>query len=144
LGFANWLILGGFVSNLAALGFEKLNKGMKLVKYNKNEAGKMPKWLASEVMSREEVLQSALKKANVSTLTKDGKAMKLSELFTLAKKHAPEGYRTAKILNWVQIAGYIYSGLALGIGIPKLNIAITNAVTKRKEAKNQTKETSNV
>ncbi|MBQ9688431.1 hypothetical protein IJV79_02205 [bacterium] len=136
LGFANWLILGGFVSKLAALGLEKgaAKKGnpITLLKYNKQEAKGAPKWLAGQVLSREEVLRSALAKAGKSTIKADGKAMNLSELMKLAKQHTPKALKSAKLLNLVQVAGYIYSGLALGIGVPKLNIAITNAINAKK------------
>lgn len=136
LGFANWLILGGFVSKLAALGIEKVAKAkgnpMTLMKYNKAEAKGMPKWLAGQVLSREEVLRSALKKAGVNTIKDGGKAMKLSEMMKLAKEHAPKALKASKWLNLVQVAGYLYSGLALGIAVPKLNIAITNAINNKK------------
>ncbi|MBR1753876.1 hypothetical protein IJ732_03485 [bacterium] len=142
LGFANWLILGGFVSKLTALGIEKISKAkgnpMTLLKYNKTEAKGMPKWLAGQVLSREEVLRSALKKAGVNTV-KDGKAMGLGEMMKLAKEHAPKALKSAKWLNLVQVAGYIYSGLALGIAVPKLNIAITNAINAKHAKQEQEK-----
>ena len=50
----------------------------------------------------------------------------------LAKEHAPKALKSAKWLNLVQVAGYLYSGLALGIAVPKLNIAITNAINNKK------------
>lgn len=140
LGFVNWLILGGFVSKLAASGIEKATKAkgdpMTLLKYNKAESKGLPKWLAGQVVSREEVLQTALKKAGISTI-ENGKAMNLGKLMNLAKQHAPKALKTAKILNLVQIAGYLYSGLAIGIGIPKLNIAITNAINAKNAKKEQ-------
>ena len=33
LGFLNWLVFGGFVTKLAAAGFEKMS-GQKLINYN--------------------------------------------------------------------------------------------------------------
>lgn len=141
LGFANWLILGGFVSKLTALGIEKATKGkgnpLTLMKYNKTEAKGLPKWLAGQVLSREEVLRSALKKAGVNTIKEGGKAMGLSEMMKLAKTHAPQALKSCKWLNLVQVAGYLYSGLALGVAVPKLNIAITNAINAKNAKKEQ-------
>lgn len=137
LGYASWLILGGFVAKLTAAGFENMSKlkdtGEKLIKYNQLEHGKgWFSWLTkSEVMSRDEVLHTELKKAGISTI-KNGKAMTFKEMMQAAPKLA----RTKiKYLNMVQFAGYLYSGIALGIGIPKLNIAITKSIeAKRKRA----------
>ena len=38
-------------------------------------------------------------------------------------------------LNKAQLAGYLFSGLVLGLGIPNLNIYITNKLDKKKKAK---------
>lgn len=137
LGFANWLILGGFVSKLTAAGFEKLSKfkdkGEKFVLYNEAENGKgWFKWLTnSSIITRDEILYTELKKAGISVI-KDGKAMKFKEML----KVAPEFAKTKiRYLNMIQLAGYLYSGLVLGIGVPKLNIAITKAVEKKHHQK---------
>ena len=47
-----------------------------------------------------------------------------------------------KYKNYVQLLGYVYSGVVLGWGIPKLNIAITNAVEGKKSKKSGNKNTS--
>lgn len=131
LGFASWLILGGFVSKLTAAGFEKMAKFKddKFIRYNEKEHGKGKfNWLTkSSIVSREEVLHSALKKAGISTI-KDGKAMTFKEMLKKAAEFAPEARTKVRFLGLIQFAGYLYSGLALGIGIPKLNIAITKRV----------------
>ena len=38
-------------------------------------------------------------------------------------------------LNKAQLAGYLFSGLVLGLGIPNLNIYITNKLDKKRKAK---------
>ena len=38
-------------------------------------------------------------------------------------------------LNKAQLAGYAFSGLVLGLGIPNLNIFITNTLDKKRKAK---------
>ena len=43
--------------------------------------------------------------------------------------------RRLKILNLAQVAGYLYSGLVLGIGIPKLNIYMTNKSEAKRKAR---------
>lgn len=133
LGFASWLILGGFVSKLAAAGFEKMDKfkNDKFIRYNEKENGKgWFNWLTkSSIVSREEVLHSALKDT-----IKNGKAMTLKEML----KAAPQSARVkVRYLGFIQFAGYLYSGLALGIGIPKLNIAITKHFQRKKKAESK-------
>lgn len=142
LGFVNWLILGGFVSKLAAAGIEKLDRfksaGEKFVKYNANEHGSGKfNWLTkSEIITRDEVLYEAFKKAGRSTLKADGKtAMTFKEMLHEAKSFAPKAVSKVKWLGAVQFAGYLWSGLVLGMGIPKLNIAITKSVEAQRKAK---------
>lgn len=141
LGFVNWLILGGFVSKLVALGAEKMSrfKGEKFINYNPienaNQNGKsLPKWLSGTIITRDEVLHSALKKVGISTV-KGNKAMTFREMMKEAKIHAPEAYKKVKFLSLIQLSGYLYSGLVLGIGIPKLNIAITKSIEKKRKEK---------
>lgn len=140
LGFVNWLILGGFVSKLTAAGIEKLT-GEKYIRYNKNENGKRwIDWLTeSSIATREEVLHESLKKVGISTIKADGKAMTFMEKMKAAAKHSPEARTKIRYINMIQFAGYLWSGLALGLGIPKLNIAITKSI----EAKRKAKEANN-
>lgn len=152
LGFVNWLILGGFVSKFTALALEKSsmfkNAGEKFIRYNKLENGDSKfKWLTeSNIITRDEVLLEAFKKAGKSAI-KDGKAMNFKQMFetmiTLSKENS-EAAKIAKMavkkvryLGLVQFAGYLYSGLALGVGIPKLNIAITKHFEAKRKAKEQ-------
>lgn len=134
LGFVNWLILGGFVSKLTALGLEKVT-GSKFVKYNPLEnatkSGKpMFKWLAGSILTRSEVLHEEFHKAGLSTI-RNGKAMSFIEMI----KEAPNAAKTKlKYLTLIQFAGYLYSGLVLGIALPKLNIAMTKAAEKKAKA----------
>ena len=39
------------------------------------------------------------------------------------------------VLNKAQLAGYLFSGLVLGLGIPNLNIYITNRLDAKRKAK---------
>lgn len=149
LGFVNWLIIGGFISKLTAMGIEKLPKfkniGEKFTRYNQlestTEKGRViPKWLACSILTREEVLHDALKNnEKYITRLKSGKAMTFKEMMQEAAEYAPEARTKIRYLNRIQIAGYVWSGLALGFGIPKLNIAITKSI----EAKRKLKEMEN-
>lgn len=150
LGFANWLILGGFVSKLTAAGFEKMAKfkDNKFIRYNEAENGKSWfNWLTkSKIVSRDEVLYETFKKAGISTI-KDGKAMSFKEMMKELDKFAPELKAAAKskikYLNIIQLAGYVYSGVVLGFGIPKLNIAITKSIENKRKVKAEASKTGN-
>lgn len=135
LGFVNWLILGGFVSTLAASVVEKLSifKGEKFIRYHAAEDGKgWFNWLTkSSIISRDEVLFEAIKKAGKSAIKADGKAMSFKEMFEFVGKFDKMAIKKVRYLGLIQFAGYLYSGLALGIGIPKLNIAVTKHVQKK-------------
>ncbi len=145
LGFANWLILGGFVSKLAAKAF---NKG--IINYDEAKHGKgIWKFIQHSVeKTHEEILFPALKKFGIQTVDKNGKAVPfrklMSELKAVAAKEGASA-ETQKIVketlsklkykNAAQLLGYLYSGVVLGVGIPKLNIAITKYAENKKAAK---------
>ena len=94
------------------------------------------KWITGSVLkTRDEVLHSALGKKAF----KDGKALKYSEMVKLADKPT---LKKLRILSIAQIIGYAYSGLVLGVGIPKLNIFLTNRREAKKAAGTQPTQTS--
>ncbi len=114
LGFANWLILGNFVQKLVAQSIDK-----SLIKQEK--AGGIINWIkSSSLKTRDEILHAQLGEKAF----KDGKALSFNEMLKAAK--GTKAVKQVKILSLAQIAGYVYSGLVLGIGIPKLNIYMTN------------------
>ncbi len=125
LGFANWLILGNFVQKLVAQGLDKSlvkRDGKGLVNWLKN----------SSLKTREEVLHSALGKKAF----KNGKALGLMEMI----KELPKGHAARKQLGFLtiaQLAGYAYSGIVLGTGIPKLNIYLTKRRMAKQNAQQQ-------
>ena len=128
LGFASWLILGNFVQKLVAQSMDK-----SLIKKDGN--GTM-NWIKNSVLkSRDEVLHSALG----NKVFKDGKALSFNQmLHELPKNSAAR--KQLRILSIAQIAGYAYSALALGLGIPHLNIFITNKIEAAKKAKAANKD----
>ena len=112
LGYLSWLVLGNFVARgtLKAL--------------DKNLVGK----------TRDEVLYGALKKAGISTV-KDGKALPFKELLKLLPKTDKAARKSLRFLNIAQLAGYAFSGLVLGVGVPKLNIYMTNKSEQKRAMK---------
>lgn len=118
LGFLSWLVLGNFVA-----------KGT-LKALDKNLVGQ----------TRDEVLHKALKKAGISTI-KDGKALSFKEMLAnLPKSDAAR--KSLRHLNIAQLAGYAFSGIVLGIGIPKLNIYMTKK-SEQKRAQHRTMNPAN-
>jgi len=131
LGFVNWLILGNFVQKLVAQGLDK-----SLVKQEK--MGGILNWItSSSLKTRDEVLHSALGEKAF----KDGKALKFGEMINaLGDNKAAK--KQLGILTIAQLAGYIYSGVVLGVGIPKLNIYLTKR-RMEKQAQRETKQPQN-
>jgi len=138
LGFLNWMVLGGFVKTIAGLAFEKHAKLGDFLRYHEKEHGKglFNKITKSSLVSRDEVLFKALKELGHSAI-KDGKALTYKEMVkAIPKGHA--ALKKIKLLSAAQLIGYAYSGLVLGVGIPKLNIAVTKGIAKkRKSVKNE-------
>lgn len=129
LGYTNWLILGGMVSKLTAraLGGKELINNPVVEENGKKGIKYAFKWLTkASVKSYDEVLLPAVKE-----ITKDGKVEKFSELFKKADTATKK--KIFKIAG-SQVAGYLYSGLVLGVGIAKLNIFITKSLQKKKNA----------
>jgi len=114
LGFANWLILGNFVQKLVAQAMDKTlirRTGKGFLDWIQN----------SSLKSREEVLHEALGKK----VFKNGKALGLIDMIKELPKNSA-AKKQLRALTIAQLAGYAYSGLVLGRGIPKLNIYLTN------------------
>lgn len=135
LGFLNLLILGSLVSKGTARLLDK-----SLINVTKDKSKNFFSWLTnSSLKTRDEVLFEALKKKGIKTV-KDGKAIPFKELV----KSADDVTKSKlKSLNIAQVVGYLYSGLVLGIGIPKLNIYMTNKSEAKRKAKLAEKNISN-
>lgn len=132
LGFMNLLVLGALVTKGVARAFDK-----SLINVGKDGSKNFFKWLTNSTLkTRDEVLYTELKKKGISTI-KDGKELPFKELMKLADK-STKGKLIA--LNVAQIVGYLYSGLVLGVGVPKLNIYMTNRSEARRKAKLAEKE----
>lgn len=130
MGFANWLILGSMVSKLTARalgGKELINNPVKTGQNGKKGLKYAWDWMTkSSVKSFDEIL---LPKA--AELMENGKMKSFKKL---VKESAPETKSLLKKAAVSQVAGYLYSGLVLGVGISKLNIAITKHLQGKKAA----------
>lgn len=146
LGFINWLILGGFVSTLTAAGLEKMTPH-KFIRHYEGEDKGIKKWFrwltGSDVVTRNEAMHEAIGGLKneagkaLSFIKEDGSVMKFGERLKLIKKFNPAGAKRVQLLSLIQLAGYLYTIVVLGVGIPRLNIAITNAAEKKKKIKEQ-------
>lgn len=124
LGFLNLLVLGTLVSKGVARALDK-----SLINVTKDGSKNFFKWLtSSSLKTRDEVLLSSLKEKTVQA----GKAIPFKEL---AKKADDVTKGKLRKLSIAQVAGYLYSGLVLGIGVPKLNIYMTNKSEAKRKAK---------
>ncbi|MBQ8168757.1 hypothetical protein IJZ97_05005 [bacterium] len=112
LGFLSWLVLGNFVAKGTLKGLNGLHKKLKGI--DLDVVGK----------TRDEVIHGALKNAGIATV-EDGKALSFSKL--LKKLPANDKLTKTKLryLTIAQLAGYVFSGVVLGKGIPTLNIHMT-------------------
>ena len=83
-----------------------------------------------------------LSKNGIETVKKDGDktvAKTFKELMKDLDKLPEQIRKTTKkrlgTLNKAQLAGYAFSGLVLGVGIPNLNIYITNKLDRQRKEK---------
>ena len=137
LGFFNWLVLGNFVAKMTANAMDQ-----NLLNYSEKEHGKgfFNKIIKAPLVTRDEVLYRGLKAAGIDTV-ENNKALKFKQLIKkLSSSQVSDAIRKETkgklwALNIAQIAGYLYSGLVLGVGIPKLNIYMTNKSEEKRKAR---------
>lgn len=137
LGFFNWLILGNFVAKMTANAMDQ-----NLLNYSEKEHGKgfFNKIIKAPLVSRDEVLHRGLKAADVDVI-ENGKALSFKQMLKkLSSSNVSEAIRKEtkgklRVLSIAQVAGYLYSGLILGVGIPKLNIYMTNKSEEKRKAR---------
>ena len=96
----------------------------------------------SSLKTRDEILIETLAKNGISTTREEGGklfAKSFKEMLKDLDKHSPELKKATRkkltVLNKAQLAGYLFSGLVLGLGIPNLNIYITNKLDAKRKAK---------
>lgn len=138
LGYVSWLILGDIVNKLVADGLDKTTMNYRA---DSKDAGKFKRTFNGSLKTRDEVLIETLANNGISaTKTENGKVLNkkfnemvkdLDKLPEALKKTTKKRLRT---LNIAQVAGYLTASLVLGLGIPNLNIYITNTLDKKRKA----------
>lgn len=139
LGFLSWLVLGDIVNRMTAEGLDK--SVMNRTKDVANQ-GFFKRVFHSKLKTRDEVLIETLANNGIDVVKKDGDktvAKTFGELRKDLEKLPENVKKVAKkrlgTLNKAQLAGYAFSGLVLGLGIPNLNIYITNTLDKKRKEK---------
>ena len=96
----------------------------------------------AQLKTRDEILIESLAENGISTTkAKDGKIVAksfkemLKDLDTLPENIKKITKKRLGTLNKAQLAGYAFSGLVLGLGIPNLNIYITNKLDQKSKEK---------
>ncbi len=150
LGFLSWLVLGDIVNKLTATALD--NSNATVLNTTEKEAkglwAKTKRAFNATLKTRDEILIESLAAKDIKTTKiKDGKtiAKTFKEMMADLDKIADKEFvKTAKkrlgTLNKAQLAGYLFSGLVLGLGIPNLNIYITNKLDKKRKARAEMEE----
>ena len=142
LGYLSWLVLGDFVNRMAASAFDNKDCKVLNIKKGTEKSNYFKKMFHANLKTRDEILVQTLAKQGIQTtkeengkiLTKSFKEMlkDLNGLKDEALKKATK--KRLRALNIAQLSGYAFSGLVLGLGIPNLNIYITNKLDKKRKA----------
>lgn len=138
LGYLSWLVLGDIVNKLVADGMDKTVMNYKRGFENANP---FKRTFNASLKTRDEILIETLaqngkettKQVGGKTVAKSFKEM-LKDVDTLNPQIKKLTKKRMFALNSAQIAGYLFSGLVLGLGIPNLNIYITNTLDKKRKA----------
>ena len=144
LGYLSWLVLGDIVNKLVADGMDKTVMNYKRGFENANP---FKRTFNASLKTRDEILIETLaqngkettKQVGGKTVAKSFKEM-LKDVDTLNPQIKKLTKKRMFALNSAQIAGYLFSGLVLGLGIPNLNIYITNTLDKKRKAEAVQKE----
>lgn len=138
LGYLSWLVLGDIINKLAADGLDKTvmnyKKGLKTAnpfKRTYNAALKTRDEIVIETLAAQG--KSTTKQIEGKTVAKSFKEL-LKEVDTLTPDVKKITKKRLRVLNAAQLAGYLFSGLVLGLGIPNLNIYVTNALDKKRKS----------
>ena len=139
LGYLSWLVLGDIINKMAADGLDK-----SVINYKSSDKDKniFKRTFNASLKTRDEILIETLAQNGVKTTKEEGGKViaktfneMLKDLDSIkdssVKKIARKRLST---LNKAQLAGYLFSGLVLGLGIPNLNIYITNTLDKKRKA----------
>ena len=152
LGFLSWLVLGDIVNRMTASAYDSNKCRVLNIKKGTEDSNYFKKMFYASLKTRDEILIKTLADNGIkSTKTVDGKVISktfkemlkdLNGLKDEALKKATK--KRLRALNIAQVAGYLFSGLVLGLGIPNLNIYITNKLDAKRKAEAAKKESLNI
>ncbi len=148
LGYLSWLVLGDIINKLTA---DMLDKSV--INYNNKTKDKniFKRTFNAQLKTRDEILIETLAKNGIST-TKENNGKLVAKTFKEMLKDLDKisdnnvkklTKKRLGTLNKAQLTGYIFSGLVLGLGIPNLNIYVTNMLDKKRKAQ-KAKQAQNV
>ena len=139
LGYLSWLVLGDIVNRVTA---EVTDKSVMNRTKEVGEQSFFKRVFNSKLKTRDEILIETLSQNGIDVVKKDGdktiaKSFKelMKELDKLPEQTRKATKKRLGTLNKAQLAGYLFSGLVLGLGIPNLNIYITNKLDKQRKEK---------
>lgn len=147
LGYLSWLVLGDIINKLVADSISKnvMNYKNGYKGEEKGFANTIKRSFFGTLKTRDEVLLETLAENNISS-TKMVNGKKVSKKFSEMLKDLDSLPEVKKLtrkrlrtLNIAQVSGYLFSGLVLGLGIPNLNIYVTNMLDKKRKAAQQNK-----
>ncbi len=148
LGYLSWLVLGDFVNRMVASAYDSDECKVINVKKGTEKANYFKKMFYANLKTRDEILVQTLEKQGIK-ITKDDNGKVVAKTYREMLKDL-NGIKdeilkkaTKKrlgVLNKAQLAGYAFSGLVLGLGIPNLNIYITNKLDAKRKAAQMKKE----
>ena len=150
LGYLSWLVLGDFVNRMVASAFDKKDCKVLNIKNGTEKSNYFKKMFYANLKTRDEILVQTLAKQGIKT-TKDENGKVIAKTFKEMLKDLnglkDEALKKAtkkrlRALNAAQLSGYLFSGLVLGLGIPNLNIYITNKLDKKRKAEAAAKQSA--
>lgn len=138
LGYLSWLVLGDYINKLTA---DMLDQSTINYKKEEKEQNLFKRAFGATLKTRDEILIETLAQNNIKTTkSENGKLVAktfkemLKDLDTLDASVKKTARKRLSTLNKAQGAGYLFSGLVLGLGIPNLNIYVTNMLDKKRKA----------
>jgi len=142
LGYLSWLVLGDIVNRMTASASDSDKCKVINIKKGTENAKYFKKMFHATLKTRDEILVQTLADNGVK-LTKEENGKVVSKSFKEMLKDL-EGLKDEsvkkitkkrlRVLNRAQLSGYLFSGLVLGLGIPNLNIYITNKLDAKRKA----------
>jgi hypothetical protein len=152
LGYLSWLVLGDFVNRMTASAYDKDDCKVLNIKKETEDKNYFKKMFYANLKTRDEILVQTLAEQGIKTTKEENgkvfaKSFKemLKDLDGLKDEVVKKATKKRlRALNIAQLSGYAFSGLVLGLGIPNLNIYITNKLDAKRKAEAAKQQASEV